>query len=62
MADGSLVSRLVAFVLAVGVALGLLWVGAWLLNVALGPFTPLVTAVVLAGVVLLLFRRDDTDG
>jgi len=59
MADGSLGTRLLAFALAVGVALGLLWFGAWLLNVALGPFTPLVTAVVLASLVLLLLRRDD---
>jgi hypothetical protein len=59
MADGSLGTRLLAFALAVGVALGLLWLGSWLLNVALGPFTPLVTAVVLASLVLLLLRRDD---
>lgn len=58
MADRSVGSRLVGFALAVGVALGLLWLGAWILNVALGPFTPLVTAVVVATVVLLVLRRD----
>jgi hypothetical protein len=58
MDDRSLGSRLVGFVVAVAVALGLLWLGAWVLNVALGPFTPLLTAVVVASVVLLLLRRD----
>lgn len=59
MVDDTLGTRLVGLALTVGVALGVLWLGAWLLNVALGPFTPLVTAVVLAGLVLLFLRRED---
>lgn len=56
----SIGSRLVALVLAVAVVLGLLWFAAWLLDVVLGPFTPLLTAIAVAGVVLLVLgRRSD---
>ncbi|WP_276258755.1 hypothetical protein [Haloglomus litoreum] len=58
MDDRSLGSRLAGFAVAVAMVLGLLWLGAWVLDVALGPFTPLVTAVVVASVVLLVLRRD----
>lgn len=58
MVDRSVGSRLVAFALTLGVALGLLWLGAWLLDVVLGPFTPLLTAVVVTVAVLLLLSRD----
>jgi hypothetical protein len=52
-------SRLAALVMALGVALGLLWLGAWLLDVVLGPFTPLLTAIVVATLVLFVLGRDD---
>jgi len=51
-------ARLVALVMALGVALGLLWLGAWLLDVVLGPFTPLLTATVVATLVLFVLGRD----
>ncbi|TSD13635.1 hypothetical protein DP107_10690 [Haloglomus irregulare] len=57
--NGSVGSRLAALVVALGVALGLLWLGAWLLDVVLGPFTPLLTAIVVAALVLLVLGRDD---
>ena len=53
--NGSVGSRLAALV----VALGLLWLGAWLLDVVLGPFTPLLTAIVVAALVLLVLGRND---
>jgi hypothetical protein len=52
-------ARLVALVMALGVALGLLWLGAWLLDVVLGPFTPLLTAIVVAALVLFVLGRGD---
>jgi hypothetical protein len=52
-------SRLAALVMALGVALGLLWLGAWLLDVVLGPFTPLLTAIVVATLVLFVLGRGD---
>jgi len=57
--NGSVGSRLAALVMALGVALGLLWLGAWLLDVVLGPFTPLLTATVVATLVLFVLGRDD---
>jgi hypothetical protein len=57
--NGSVGSRVAALVVALGVALGLLWLGAWLLDVVLGPFTPLLTAIVVAALVLLVLGRDD---
>ena len=57
MVDRSVGSRLAAFAMALGVALGLLWLGAWVLDVVLGPFTPLVTAIVVSVAVLLLLSR-----
>lgn len=57
---GSVGSRLVALVLAIAVALGLLWFAAWLLDFVLGPSTPLLTAIAVAGIVLLVLgRRGD---
>ena len=52
-------SRLAALVVALGIALGLLWLGAWLLDVVLGPFTPLLTATVVATLVLFVLGRGD---
>jgi hypothetical protein len=54
---GSLGSRLVALVLTAAVALGLLWFAAWLLDIVLGPFTPLLAAVAVAGIVLLVLGQ-----
>ena len=52
-------SRLAALVMALGIALGLLWLGAWLLDVVLGPFTPLLAAIVVATLVLFVLGRGD---
>lgn len=56
--SASVGSRLVAFVLTVAVALGLLWLAARLVDLVLGPFTPLLAAVVVAVAVLLVLGRD----
>ncbi|MFB6206397.1 MAG: hypothetical protein ABEJ05_07720 [Haloglomus sp.] len=58
MAEGSRWTRLVAVTTAVAVVFALLWFAAWLLNTVLGPFRPLLAAVVVAALVLLVLRRE----
>jgi hypothetical protein len=52
-------SRLVGLSAVLAVGLGLLWLGVWLLDIVLGPFTPILAAVVLAVTILVLFGVRD---
>jgi 4-amino-4-deoxy-L-arabinose transferase-like glycosyltransferase len=58
MVDTSVGSRLVALTLSILVVLAVLWLAARLLDVVLGPFTPLLSAAIVAAAVLLLLDRS----
>jgi hypothetical protein len=59
MADTSVGSRLVVLTLSLVFVLAILWLGARILDFVLGPFTPLLSAIVVAAIVLLVLNREE---
>lgn len=59
MVDTSMGSRLVALTLSLLFGLALLWLVARIVDLALGPFTPVLSAIVVAALVLVLLDREE---